>query len=92
MVSEVEWQHIFETLEAFNFQKPDEWQKWMKRFEQFQLVSGLSAESDTRQVSTLLYCMGKEDEDVLSSTNITTEERKTYEAVLGKLNDYYKVC
>ena len=43
------------------------------------------------QVSTLLYCMGKEDEDVLSSTNITTEEIKTYETVLNKPNDYYKV-
>jgi len=36
--------------------------------------------------------MGEKVEDVLSSTNITTEERKTYKTVLGKLNDYYKVC
>ena len=78
--------------ETFNFRKPDEWSKWIKRFEQFRLASGLSGESDTRQVSTLLYCMGEEVEDVLSSTDITAEERKTYKTVLAKLNDYFKVC
>ena len=78
-------------LEAFNFQKPDEWSKWIKRFEQFRLASGLSGESETRQVSTLLYCMGEEVEDVLSSTDITAEERKTYKTVLDKLNDYFNV-
>ena len=76
--------------EAFNFRKPHECSKWIKRFEQFRLASGLSGESDTRQVSTLLYCMGEEVEDVLSSTDITTEERKTYKTVLAKLNDYFK--
>ena len=77
--------------EAFIFRKPDEWSKWIKRFEQFRLASGLSGESDTRQVSTLLYCMGEEVEDVLSSIDITAEERKAYKTVLVKLNDYFKV-
>ena len=69
--------------EAFNFKKPDEWLKWHRRFEQYRVASGLSAESKARQVrvSTLLYCMGEEAEDVLTSTNITTEERKDYDTV-----------
>ena len=77
--------------EAFNFKKPDEWLKWHRRFEQYEIASGLSAESRVRQVGTLLYCMGEEAEDVLTSTNITTEERKDYETVLGKFNEYFKV-
>jgi len=52
--------------EAFDFRKPDELLKWQKRFEQFRITSGLSAEDETRQVSTLLYCMKEEAEDVLS--------------------------
>ena len=44
-----------------------------------------------RQVSTLLYCMGEEAEDVLTSTNITTDEKKDYETVLDKFNEYFKV-
>ena len=77
--------------EAINFKKPDEWLKWHKRFEQFRIASGLSAESEGRQVSTLLYCMGEEAEDVLTSTSITEDEKKSYEGVLGKFNDYFKV-
>ena len=77
--------------EAFNFKKPDEWLKWHKRFERFRIASGLLAESKGRQVSTLLYCMGEEAKDVLKSTSITEDEKKSYEEVLGKFNDYFKV-
>ena len=59
--------------------------------QKIRIASGLSGESDTRQVSTVLYCMGEEVEDVISSTDITTEERKTYKTVLAKLNYYFKV-
>ena len=61
--------------EAFNFKKPDEWLKWHRRCEQYRVASGLSAESKARQVSTLLYCMGEEAEDVLTSTNITIRRK-----------------
>ena len=40
------------------FDKPDEWHRWKRRFEQFRLASGLSSEDDKRQISTLLYCLG----------------------------------
>ena len=59
----------------FDFKNPDEWPRWIRRFEQFRLASGLSAESDDRQISTLLYCMGEDAEDTLISTNITDEDR-----------------
>lgn len=52
---------------AFNFRSPDEWLKWRKRFEQFRTASGLSKEDEVRHVSTLLYCLGEEAEDVLAS-------------------------
>ena len=35
--------------------------------------------------------MGEEAEDVLTSTNITTDEKKDYETVLGKFTEYFKV-
>ncbi len=35
------------------------------------------SESELRQVSTLLYCLGEEASDVLTSTNITEEDRKS---------------
>ena len=32
----------------------------------------------SRQISTLLYCMGEEAEDVLTSTNISDDEKESY--------------
>ena len=67
----------------FDFSKPDTWQKWKKRFEQFRVASGLKEESDPRQVSTLLYCMGEEAESVLSSTDIKDDDEVKYDPVIA---------
>ena len=61
---------------AFNFTKPEEWEKWKNRFQQYRLASGLSAEDEERQVSTLLYCMGEGSEDVLKMTGISDDDKK----------------
>ena len=77
--------------EPFNFAKPDEWPKWRKRFKQYRNASGLASESETRQIDTLLYCMGEEAEDVLSSTNISEDDRKKYDSVIAKFEEHFKV-
>ena len=75
----------------FNFAKPDEWPKWKRRFEQFRRASKLDGESKTRQVETLLYCMGEEAESVLLSTGCTAEEREKYDTVVSKMDEHFKV-
>ena len=77
--------------DSFDFKKPDEWQRWKRRFEQFRLASALSSESDERQISTLLYCLGPDAEEVLVSTGITTDERKKYNDVVSKFEQFFKV-
>ena len=77
--------------EPFDFKKPDEWPRWSKRFEQFWVASGLSSESDTRQVCTLLYCLGTEAEDVLRSTNISEDNQKKYNVVHEKFDAFFQV-
>ena len=54
--------------ESFNFQTPNEWPRWRKRFEQFRIASGLGSKSEDQQINTLLYCLGEESDDVLTST------------------------
>ena len=44
-----------------------------------------------QSVSTLLYCMGEEAEDVLTSTEISDDERKRYDAVMSKFDGFFKV-
>ena len=53
--------------EPFDFKS-----NWPKRrcFQQYRDASGLGEESNTRQVSMLLYCLEEEANDVLTSTNI----------------------
>lgn len=64
--------------EPFDFKDPDGWLKWKRRFEQYRDASGLGEGSEARQVSMLLYCLGEEANDVLASTNISEDDRKSY--------------
>ena len=57
----------------------------------FCLASRLCAESEERQVSTLLYTLGEDAEDVLSSTNISEDNRKKYTEVMAKLDSFFQV-
>ena len=75
----------------FSFKEPDAWQKWKRRFEQYRQASGLAEESDERQVSTLLYCMGEDAEETLSSTDISSDDRKKFDTVFGKFDAFFKV-
>ena len=45
--------------EKFNFKQPNEWPRWSKRFEQFRVASGLSAESEARHCSTASVKKGR---------------------------------
>lgn len=75
----------------FNFRSPDEWPKWKRRFEQFRSALALEGENEVRQVSTLLYCLGEEAGDILTSTNITEEGHKKYNTVVKHFYDFFKV-
>ena len=74
----------------FCFHKTDEWPKWKCRFEQYRQASGLADKGDERQVSTLLYCLGDDAEEILDTTRITSEDKK-YSKVLDAFDDYFKV-
>ena len=76
---------------AFPFDTPDYWPKWRRRFEQYRLASGLSKEPEERQINTLLYCLGEEGEDILTSTNISEDDRKKYDCVLASFDGFFKV-
>ena len=71
---------------------PDGWLKWKRRFEQYLHASGLSSEgSEERQVSTLLYCLGEEANDVLTLTGISDTDRNKYETVMSKFDEFFTV-
>ena len=64
----------FQPPDPFNFRNLDIWLRWKNRFQQFRDASGLSSESESKQVSTFLYCLGNKAESVLASTGITPDD------------------
>ena len=73
---------------TFDFKAPDGWLKWKRRYLQFQEATGLE---EGRQVSTFLYCMGEEANDVLTSTNISEEDAKKFDLVVAAFDEYFGV-
>ena len=53
--------------DQFDFKKPADFEKWFVSFERFKTASGLSEKSQEQQVNALVYCMGKEADDILKS-------------------------
>ena len=81
----------FQLSAPFCFGKPDEWPKWKQRFNQFHMASVLFDKSDEYQANTLLYCLGADTEDILSTTNITADNRKKYQKVMEKFDKFFAV-
>ena len=75
----------------FDFKQPDTWLKWKKRFEQFRVASDLASADETRQVSTLLYCLGEDAEEILNSTDISATDKKKYNSVVQKFDEFFHV-
>ena len=74
-----------------DFSKPEEWQKWIRRFERFRQASGLSIKSEADQVNTLVYSMGDEADDILTSLSLNEVglDSATFNGVKAKFDAYF---
>ena len=77
------------TPEPFCFARPEEWPKWIRRFERFRMASGLDSRGEEAQVNTLIYAMGDQADDILRSFTLSEEDRKSYERVKTKFDTYF---
>ena len=76
--------------EQFTF-KPEEWEKWSRRFERFRIASGLSKESEESQVNALIYSMGDTANDLLLFFSLSEADRKKYKPVEDKFNTHFVI-
>ena len=74
--------------EKFSF-KPEEWPKWIRRFERFRVASELNKKPENTQISTLIYSMGDEADDILSSFTMSDDDREKYDAVKAKSEGHF---
>ena len=75
--------------ESFNFACPEQWTKWIRRFERFRIASRLSAKDNETQVNALTYAMGDEEDDILWSFNLSNDDSKRYDAVKGRFESHF---
>ena len=78
--------------EPFDFATPEEWPRWicrLTRFERFWEASGLRANTETSQISTLIYTMGDHAEDILRSFSLTEAQRGKYDVAKEKLEKHF---
>ena len=72
----------------FSF-KPNDWPKWITRFERFRIASELDKKLEETQVATLIYSMGDDADDIFSALPMTADERKKYDTVKSKLEGHF---
>ena len=70
--------------EKFSF-KPGELPKWIRRFECFRVASELNRKPEDTQISTLIYSIGDEADDILSSFTMSDDDRKKYGCCESKI-------
>ncbi|UYV67540.1 hypothetical protein LAZ67_5001162 [Cordylochernes scorpioides] len=75
--------------EQFNFNNPNEWPNWIKRFERFRKASELKSKKEEEQVNALIYILGEKAEDALISFNLTEIEINNYETVVKKFEEHF---
>ncbi len=51
----------------FTFDRPQDWAKWHQRFTRYRIATKLTEEDGEVQVSTLIYAMGPEAENISNS-------------------------
>ena len=75
--------------EPFNFSRPNEWTKWIRRFERYKSASGLKEKTPEAQINTLIYTMGAEADDIFQSFGIADEDKKKYSEVKAKFELHF---
>ena len=74
--------------EKMDSKKPEDWKKWIERFECYRIAAGLDAKDENVQVNTLVYAMGGNANDVLRSFAIAADDL-TYERVKGRFETHF---
>lgn len=74
--------------ERFDFSCPNEWAKWIRHFDRFRCASDLAEKAEESQVHTLIYSMGDTADNILTSFELSEEDRKKYTTV-RRFNTYF---
>nr|XP_012235931.1 PREDICTED: uncharacterized protein LOC105680077 [Linepithema humile] len=77
-----------QTPSEFNFEKPESWAMWLKRFERYVSVANLKDRAESEKIDLLLYTMGEKAEEILAQIS-TGSNLATLRAVTDKFTEYF---
>ncbi|XP_077536156.1 uncharacterized protein LOC144148507 [Haemaphysalis longicornis] len=77
------------TPPQYTFDNPAQWTAWLQQFEDYSFASGLSSAPEETKVRTLLYCMGPQGREVLSSLMSDAEAYRSYSGGTTSLSGYF---
>ena len=72
----------------FSF-KSSEWTRWIRRFERFRIAIELDKKEEAKQVNALIYTMGDEADDIITSFGLSEQEMKSYETVRNRFENHF---
>ncbi|KAM7284258.1 uncharacterized protein ISCGN_001355 [Ixodes scapularis] len=75
--------------EKLDFRRPEDWKRWFTRWERYRVISGLKKQDNETQVNTLVYAVGLEAEDILTSLKLTDAEKQVYGAVTRAFGKHF---
>ena len=67
--------------EPFTFSRPEEWPKWIQRFERFCYATEHHNKEEKMQINTLIYTMENEADHILYSSQLSEDDLKKYDIV-----------
>nr|XP_037290211.1 uncharacterized protein LOC119185220 [Rhipicephalus microplus] len=73
----------------FDFVNPGTWPAWLRRYEDYAVVSGLTQASGDMQVCSLLYCMRPEARPLLETFSLDTASLASFQAVAASFTDHF---
>ena len=78
--------------EQFNFAKPEDSPNWIRRYSRYRIASGLDKKDDSIQVNLLLYTMGDEADDIMTSFIFDSpDDNVKYDKVKEKIDNHFVV-
>ena len=79
----------FPSPSSFNFAHPEDWPRWVKRFDRYRHATGLKDKPGAVQVSTFIYSMGNRAKDILTSMSLSEEDSEDYEKVIDSFERHF---
>lgn len=75
--------------EPFNFSRPSDWPRWIRRFDRFHVASAICNQDEEYQINALLYAMGDAADDIFCILPMPEADRKKYASVKTAMEQHF---